>query len=169
MELSIYIIGFLIVSFGFVVFFGAPYVPTLKAQTKDILAIRKFKKTDVFVDIGSGDGVVLRVVAPHCKKATGYELSPWLVVVSKLLSRRQKNISIQWANMWRVNLPPDTTVVYTFLNGKYMTRMENKLQKHVNATGDSIDFVTYGFQIEGRIPQKTHGPMYLYRFTPLQT
>lgn len=169
METVIYSVGFLLVSFLFVVFFGAPYVPTLKAQTKDILAIRKMKKTDIFVDIGSGDGVVLRAVAPYCKTAVGYELSPWLVLLSKIISRRHKNITIHFTNMWYADLPKDTTVVYTFLNGKYMKRLEKKLQNHVNTTGRSLDFITYGFKVEGRKSTKAHGPMYLYTFNPLQT
>ena len=40
--------------------FGAPYVPTQKKQIESAFTkLRPFKKNDVLVDLGSGDGVVL--------------------------------------------------------------------------------------------------------------
>ena len=170
LDIIFFIFGFLVVSFGFVTFFGAPYVPTLKKQVADIMKIHPLKKSDVFVDIGSGDGVVLRAAAMHGARAVGYELGPWQWLVSKVLSRGQENITIHFGNFWHKDLPSDTTVVYTFLNGRYMTKLEQKLQKHVNKHGKTISFITYGFKIEGRKVHKTEGPMFLYIFKPqLQT
>lgn len=164
------VVGFLVVSFGFVVFFGAPYVPTLKKQVADIMKIRPLSKEDLFIDIGSGDGVVLRAAAAYGARVVGYELGPWQWLVSKILCRRQKNISIYFGNFWQKKLPADTTVVYTFLNGRYMKKLEKKLQNHVDTYGSTISFITYGFKIKGRKVHKTEGPMFLYIFKPkLQT
>lgn len=169
-DVIFFIFGFLIVSFGFVVFFGAPYVPTLRKQVKDIMSIRPLTKDDVFVDIGSGDGVVLRAASEKASRAIGYELSPYLWLISKFISRKQKNITIHFGSFWRQELPSDTTVVYTFLNGKFMPKLERKLQAHVDKHGKTISFITYGFKIKGRKIEKTEGPMFMYIFKPqLQT
>ena len=168
-EIIFWVVGLLIISVGFVTFFGAPYVPTLKKQVADIMKIYPLKKTDVFVDVGSGDGVVLRAAALKCTRAVGFELGPWQWAVSKILSRKQKNISIHFGNFWQKTLPADTTVVYTFLNGRYMKKLEKKLQNHVNKHGKTVSFITYGFKIEGRKVQKTEGPMFLYKFIPSST
>ena len=170
LEIAVYVVGFLVVSVGFVVFFGAPYVPTLKSQVEDVMNIRPLHKKDVFIDIGSGDGVVLRAAAKAGAWAEGYELSPWLWLVSKYLCRHCDNIVIHFGSFWNRELPADTTVVYTFLNGKFMPRLEKKLQQHVNKYGKPIDFITYGFKVDGRKADKTQGPMLLYVFSPqLQT
>ncbi len=168
-DILIWVVGFIVISLGFVVFFGAPYVPTLKKQIDDAMKIYDFSDKDIFVDIGSGDGVLLRAAAHRGARAIGYELNPWLWMVSKLLSRRNKKITTHLANFWRVDLPRDATVVYTFLNGKYMGRLEKKLQAHVNSTGSPLYFISFGFKMTDRKIINHQGPMLLYRFDPLQT
>lgn len=168
MDPFLFAAGALLISVLFVVFFGAPYVPTLKKDILDIQQVRKLKKSDVFVDLGSGDGVVLRSVAPYCARAIGVELSPVLVLLSRLLNRSYPNTEVKLANIWSVELPPDTTVVYTFFNGKFMERIQRKLQAHVNTHGKTIDMITFGFDVKGKKPIKTARAMFLYRFTPLQ-
>lgn len=170
LDIVFLVFGFFIISFGFVVFFGAPYVPTLKDQVKEIMKIYPLDRKDVFVDVGSGDGVVLRAVSKKVSSAVGYELSPYLWLISRILSRKQANVTIYFGSFWRQQFPSDTTVVYTFLNGKFMPRLEQKLQAHVDMHGRKISFITYGFKIKGRKILKTEGPMFLYEFRPtLQT
>lgn len=169
-EAVTFVIALFILSFGFVVFFGAPYVPTMKKQVAQIMKIRPLKKGDVFVDIGSGDGIVLRSAAKTGARAIGYELSPYLWLVSKIACKGQKNIDIRFGNFWPVELPADTTVVYTFLSSRHMPKLHQKLQKHVDKNGQPISFISYGFQIKDREAKKKLGPMYLYDIEPqLQT
>jgi len=44
-------------------FNGAPYVPTVKRQLDAILAYMKPKKNAVFIELGSGDGRLVRRAA----------------------------------------------------------------------------------------------------------
>ena len=169
---AIWIIGTpFFVCFSLVVFIGAPYVPTLKAQFEDIRALYPLKKNDVFVDVGSGDGVVLRAVAPYAKKAVGYEINPILWAISSLLSRKMNNTDVLLRDFWSSDLPSDTTVVYTFLGTRYMKKLDKKLQQHVNHYQSKIHFISYGFELPSRSVKRRHGPMLLYVFTPesLQT
>lgn len=165
-EIVFYIIGFLMVSVGFVTFFGAPYVPTFGKQIGDIMAIYPISKNDVFVDIGSGDGVVLRAAAAKGARTVGFELGPWPWLISKFLCRKYKNITIHFGNFWHRELPSNTTVVYAFLNGRYMSKLERKLQAHADKNGQVVHFITYGFKISSRKIIKKHGPIFLYKFEP---
>jgi len=169
-EIIFYVVGALVVSFCFVVFFGSPYVPTLKLQVQDAMKILPLKNNDIFVDVGSGDGVVLRAAAKvGVRVAVGYELSPWLYAVSKILCRDYKNINIHLANFWKAELPNNTTVVYTFLNGRHIVKLAKKLQDHANKHGKSIQFISYGFALPEKKAVKIRGALYLYTFKPLQT
>jgi hypothetical protein len=167
-EFGLILMGVALLGILFVVFFGAPYVPTLRRDQQDILAIRPLGKHDVFVDLGSGDGTILRGVAAHCGRAVGVELSPWLVLISKWLCRSTSNIQIVLGSIWAYTLPAETTVVYTFFNGTYIPRIEKILQDHVDKHQRPVDMITFGFMIDGRTPQKNVRAMYLYRFEPLQ-
>lgn len=168
-EIIFYGLGILFVSVSFVVFFGSPYVPTLRKNVADAMDIYPLGSGDVFVDVGSGDGIVLRQAAKTGAQAIGYELSPWLYLISKLLCRNNKNIRIYLLNFWRVDLPPETTVVYTFLNGHHINKLAEKLKKHVAQTGKPLHFISYGFALKDVEPLKVNGPVYLYAFQPLQT
>lgn len=167
MEVLFFIIAALTVSFLSVVFFGAPYVPTLKRDVSDISKIYAFKKSDVFLDVGSGDGVVLRAVAPKVQKAVGYELSPWLLYISRWLSKSYANIDIQYANIWKKPFPQDVTVIYVFFNAKYMRRIATKVQQHADHVGRDIYLISFGFTVNAKEHVKQQGAMHLYRFSPL--
>ena len=69
-----------------VVFIGAPYVPTLRSDAYRILDLYPWSKKDVLVDIGSGDGLILRLLSPRINRAIGYELSPIIFIISWVIS-----------------------------------------------------------------------------------
>src|SRR5690606_15669271 len=89
------------VAFGFVAFRGAPYVPSHRKYARLALTkLYRLQPDDVLVDLGSGDGRILRLVSERGARAIGYELNPVLVVISRLLARGDKNQSIKLADMW---------------------------------------------------------------------
>ena len=70
-----------------VVLRDAPYLPSHRRDLElAFTELYPIGPEDVLVDIGSGDGVVLRLAASHDAKAIGYEINPILVLVSRLLS-----------------------------------------------------------------------------------
>ena len=159
----------LIVLFGFVAFIGAPYVPTLRADAQRVLRLRSWSKREVVVDLGSGDGIILRLLAPKVKRAIGYELSPPLYFWSRWRSRNQKNITIYYKNFWTTPLPHDTNVVYTFLAERYMKKCYSLLLSHVEKTQTPLLFISYSFELPNIQPIAKDGPMFMYQITPLQT
>lgn len=166
----LWLLAFLIVCFGFVVFRGAPYVPSQKRQiARAFTELYPLDEDDVLVDIGSGDGVVLREAARRGATAIGYELNPILVMISRLLSRNQPNVAIYLADFWFVDLPPATTVVYTFGESRDIEKMAQKVANEAVRMHKPIAFISYGFAVPGLTHDKKVGPYFLYEFTSLHT
>ena len=157
-----------VIVFGFVVFRGAPYVPSKRKEISQAFTeLYKLDNDDLLVDIGSGDGIVLREAARRGARAVGYELNPILVLISRIISRKEKKINVVLADFWRVKLPGETTVVYTFGESRDITRMAKKVAAEADRLGKPLSFISFGFAVPGQEPLKTIGAYYLYRYTPL--
>ncbi|HUC95394.1 MAG TPA: hypothetical protein VMR76_00355, partial [Candidatus Saccharimonadia bacterium] len=127
MMLIVAIAIFLILCFGFVIMFGAPYLPTLKPQIETALELLELKKGQRLIELGSGDGRVLLAAAKRGLYVTGYELNPILVLYSRLLTFRYRSkVKIIWGNYWYKDWPI-TDGIYVFLLQKYMTKLNNKV------------------------------------------
>jgi hypothetical protein len=154
--------------FGFVVFRGAPYVPSKKADIKRAFdELYPIGKRDLVVDIGSGDGVVLRQAAIRGAGAVGYELNPLLVLISRWLSRNQPEVRVYLADFWKAQLPARTTVVYTFGESRDIKKMAHKIAGEAKRLKKPLMFISYGFEVPGLVPVKKVGAHYLYHFDPL--
>jgi len=150
-----------IIFFGAVVFFGAPYLPTLNKQTKEALILLNLKKGQTLLELGSGDGRVLRAAAKQGIKCVGYELNPALVLWSKLRCWRYRNlVSVKWANYWNVDWPKSDGM-YVFLLQKYMRKLDNKIM-HYNDKSKPYKLVSNTFLIPDKKPQKTKTGLALY-------
>lgn len=159
-----------ILVFGFVVFRGAPYVPSRKKElARAFDELYPLGEQDVLVDIGSGDGVVLREAAKRNARAIGYELNPVLVVISRLLSRNQPLVETYLADFWFVQLPPDTTVVYVFGESRDITKMASRVADEARRINKPLVFISYGFAVPNIAHIKKVGAYYLYQFNSLQT
>ncbi len=164
-----WIICLVVLLFGFVVFFGAPYVPSKKSDVR-----RAFDKlyplgpADTLVDIGSGDGIVLRLAAERGARAVGYELNPLLVLLSRLFSRRHAGVTTHLANFYRADFPAETTVVYVFGDSRDIMKMADKIQETASRVGHPLACISYGFAIPGLAAIKQVGAHYLYEIEPLQ-
>lgn len=158
-----------IVLVGFVAFTGAPYVPSKRRDVvKALSELYPVTSSDVLVDIGSGDGVVLRVASRRGATAIGYEIHPVLVAVSRILSRNDPKVSVRLANFWRAPLPKSVTVVYTFGDARDIKKMYARVQSEATRLNKTIAFISYAFDIPGVKPTKIAGAHYLYTLKPLQ-
>lgn len=159
----------IVLLFGFTVFRGAPYVPSKKQDlTRAFDDLYVLSADDVVVDIGSGDGIVLREAARRGATAVGYELNPVLVALSRWLSRRDHRVTVRLADFWRVSLPDDTTVVYTFGESRDIEKMAQKVAGEASRLKRPLNFISYGFRLRDQKPIRTAGAHHLYRFDPLQ-
>lgn len=159
-----------ILVFGFVVFRGAPYVPSRKKElVRAFNELYPLDEYDVLIDIGSGDGVVLREAARQGARAIGYELNPILVLISRMLSRHQPRIKTYLADFWFVQLPSETTVVYVFGESRDITKMASKVAQEAKRLNKPLAFISYGFAVPNIQHVKKVGAYYLYQFDALHT
>lgn len=157
------------ISFGLVVFRGAPYVPSHRKEVEKALSeLYPLSSEDTLVDFGSGDGLVLRAAARRGARAIGYEMNPFLVAIARLLSRAEPRVKVHLADAWAVSWPAETTVVYAFAVTRDMPRLLAKLQQHATTTQRPLLFISYGTQPLGPEMVATLGAHGLYRITPLQ-
>ena len=110
------------------------------------------------IDLGSGDGRLLRAVARRGGRAVGYEINPLLYVLSVALCWPWRSrITIYLADYWHAKWPP-ADVVIVFLIGHHMRRLQ---QRAVQAGVSSV--VSYAFEIPGLIPEASTKNSYRYR------
>lgn len=146
--------------FAFVVFFGAPYLPTLKPQIKAALDLSGLRPGQTLLELGCGDGRVLFAAAEQGIRGVGYELNPLLVVYGKLRARRYKGmVSIHWGNFWNVSWPK-TDVIFVFLLDKYMQKLDKKIIQYAGKR--KVILVSIAFQVPGKEPDATDNGVYRY-------
>lgn len=166
--LIFYIIGAIVVLIGISAFFGAPYVPSHRRDVKHLLdELTPVSKGDVVLDIGSGDGLVLREVSRRGARAVGYEIHPLFVAISKLLSFGDSRVVVKWANAWTAPFPKNVTLVYAFAVGRDGKKLSRKVQQEADTLKRPLTLVCYGNPLPGRAPHSTMGAYYLYVFEPL--
>ena len=163
------VLAILVVCFGLVVFIGAPYVPTLKKDLRTSFdELHVIRNTDLVLDIGSGDGTVLREVARRGGTAIGYEINPVLVMLSRLLNRGYPQATVKFANGWSIHFPAETTLVYAFVVSRDTARLARKLQTEANRLQKPLLLMSYGALLPSVQPIKQAGAHHLYSFVPLQ-
>lgn len=165
---ELWFLAAILLLFGFVVFRGAPYVPSKKTDLKNAFdTLYDLDDKDLLVDIGSGDGVVLREASRRGARAVGYELNPLLVLVSRLLSRDDPRVTVYLADFWNAALPAKTTVVYTFGESRDIAKMAAKVQQEAIRLKRPLFFISYAFEVTGLHPVRSTKSHFLYKFEPL--
>ena len=163
------IITGIVLLLGFSVFFGAPYVPSRRHDvTRMFDELYPLQPSDVLIDVGSGDGIILREVSKRGARAIGYEISPLLVAISKWLSRRDDKVSVEIANFWNAKFPHATTVIYAFSVQRDAQRLRTKIQAEANRLNKTLHLICYGSPLPNAVPLREFEAYHLYQFYPLQ-
>ena len=143
---------------------GAPYVPSLVKELR--LAFTKLYKLgpkDLVVDLGSGDGVVLKVASEYGAKGFGVELNPFLVLLAKWRLRKNKDIKVKCGNLFKVDFPAETTVVYLFGDARDIEGMKTAIRTQAQKLGRDLWVISNGFELPGYKPAKKYRAYYLYK------
>lgn len=164
----VYLAGCLALFLGMSVFFGAPYVPSRRRDVRRLFdTALPLNDTDTVLDIGSGDGLVLREVSRRGAKAVGYEIHPLFVWIARWLSWRDANVTVRWVNGWREPFPDATTVVYVFSVSRDGKRLLRSVQREANRMQRALKLVCYGSPLEGVEPVATFEAYIIYVIEPL--
>lgn len=149
------------------VFRGAPYVPSRRRDLADVFVqLYPLSARDTLVDIGSGDGVVLRKAAQYGAKTVGFEINPLLVLIARLLSMRQPNVQTRWRDFWLTPLPSETTVVYVFGESRDIVKMAARVQSEATRLKKTIWLISYGFPVPRLVSERTTSTYFLYEMKP---
>ncbi len=151
--------------FGFVVAFGAPYVPSLRGEVRSAFEnLYDVGKDDLVVDLGSGDGQVLLEATRRGAGGYGYELNPLLVAISMLRLRGKATIKL--ADMWTISLPKNTSLVYVFSVSRDSRRLGTFLQRQADEHDTMLRVMTFGTGLVDFEPTKSLNAHNLYEIHP---
>ena len=163
----IFIIMAIVIIFGITVFFGAPYVPSLSSElTKMFKKLYPLSKKDLLIDMGSGDGTVLKVAARFGAQAIGIELHPVLSFLSRIRLRKlESKTKVVCHNYLDFPFPPETTVVYTFSDSKDINKIYQKIESEAKRLNKDLYFISNGFEVPGKKYEKIYSSFYLYKIS----
>src|SRR4030043_1756959 len=109
---------FVIILFFFLLFdafLDLPYVATKRHKIETILKFANIKEGETVVDLGSGDGRLLFASAKKGAKAIGYEINPFLVVLTRIhasLKGLSENIRVYKKNLWQGGLKTKKVIFF---------------------------------------------------------
>ncbi|MGA3150035.1 MAG: hypothetical protein ABSD10_00235 [Candidatus Saccharimonadales bacterium] len=151
----------LIIAYGAVIAFGAPFLPTLRKTRAEAIKLINLKEGQLLVDLGSGDGSVLSKAAASGLRAVGYELNPFLFIYSWIVTRRYgRRVKVVLGNFWHADIS-EADGIFVFLIGHYMEKLDKFItgQPH-----KKLKVVSHGFEIPSRTPIKKQGALFLYEY-----
>lgn len=161
----IYVFGILVVVLGASVFFGAPYVPSRRRDVRRMFdTLYPVGKNDTVLDLGSGDGLILREVSRRGARAVGYEISPIFWALSKALSSGDKKVVTKLVNIWLEPFPDDVTLVYAFTVTRDGKKLLKKIRSERERIGRPFSVVCYGSPLPGVEPKEVFEAYSLYTF-----
>jgi SAM-dependent methyltransferase len=152
---------FIVFCFTFVLLFGAPYLPTLKKQQLLALQMLNLKPGQLLIELGCGDGGLLKRAAKVGIYGVGYELNPIMFLIAKLTTFRSRHlIKIRFGNFWYLDWP-EADGIYVFMLQKYMHKLDNKI---IQSKIKNVKVVSYAFKIPGKKVTRNKGALYLYKY-----
>lgn len=156
--LLLIVVGIVLV-FGLVVFFGAPYLPTLDPQVRTAFELLCLEKGQTLLELGSGDGKVLLAAAQAGYNAVGIELNPILVLVSWWRTRHYRaQVRVLWGNYWKLEWP-EADAVFVFLLDRFMPRLDERMKQYKKPLASNA------FRVPNRTADAEKNGVFLYRYS----
>ncbi len=150
-----------ITGFGVAGFTGAPYVPVLKRDHDALLRLAGLKAGQMLIDLGAGDGYLLRAAARRGIRGVGYEINPIMVIVAKIACfRYRKLIQVHLADFWHLNIPA-ADAIYVFLIPRLMTKLDHKLTAEIKRP---TNVISYAFEIPHKQAKSKTSNAFLYEY-----
>ncbi len=140
----------------YVLYKGAPFAVTKPKTLQRIIKLANPKPGDTILDLGSGDGRIVKAFAKLGHPTTGIELNPILIWWSK--RNLPQNATIIKGDFWTQDLPKyDVIIVFGLFS--FMKRLSQKFQAELKP-GTKIICNTY--KLPGLEPKKVEDGLYLY-------
>jgi len=104
---------------------GAPWVPARKKDMQGIIDDMKLRPGQTYIELGCGDGRLVKTAAKNGVTAIGYEINPVLFAVATIRNLRFRGAHIRFGNFWKKDLS-SADIVMAFLMPKFMERLDAK-------------------------------------------
>lgn len=147
--------------FAFVLLFGAPYLPTQKAQAQAALDLMDLKPGQTLYELGCGDGRVLKQAAERGIHGIGYELNPLVALIARIHTwKYRKTVHIICGNFWKADLSK-ADAIFVFLLDRFMLKLDQKVDKEVKKP---TKVASFAFKIPNKKIVRTKDGIYLYQY-----
>lgn len=147
---------------------GALYVSTSRAKIAAFINAVPMKADQMLVDLGCGDGRVLREAHKrYGVRTVGYEINPLAYLKARLFSIGLNKIKIRRQNFWKADLS-EADVVFCYLYPDVMKRLAAKLFAGLKP---GAIVVSSNFALPGCVPcrilrldgSRHNDPIYIYQ------
>jgi len=147
-----FIVALLVGASALAIFFTrVPFAPTPKKNVQLIIDQFELRPSQIFYDLGCGDGRFLIEAEKRRAKATGFEISAWAFLRAWLnLKINHSQAKVEFKNFYQVNLAR-ADAVFCFLIDSVMTKVEKKLKQELKS---GAKVVCYGFNLLSWPPKK---------------
>lgn len=142
--------------------FGAPFQPSNENDVSKMIELLKIKPGERAIDLGSGDGRIVRALAKAGAEAHGYEINPFLVLWSRRVIKKQgleKRAFIHWKNFWEADFSK-FDVISLFQIGYVMRRLEKRLRDEAK---ENVRIVSNVWKFPNWKHLKRREKIYLYK------
>lgn len=149
---------------------GALYVSTTRTRISAFLQKVDIQPGQFFVDLGCGDGRVLRAMRKKVAViAVGYELNPLACFLARIQCIGDRSIEIRRRDFMKADLS-EADVVFCYLFPDVMKRLAKKLRAELRP-GALV--ASCNFELPGFVPESIlrpagalhRDPIYLYRMS----
>ena len=121
---------------------GIPFIPLTKKQLKTINRNIKLKPTDRIIDLGCGDGRVLRMFEEQgVKDLVGYEVNFWIYLLAKAKNKISKSKSKIYLKDFKKNNLSEYNIIFCYLSDYYMNSLKEKFDKELRPGTKIISYV----------------------------
>ncbi len=143
---------------------GAMFVGTSRQRIRAALEVLEIPAGAKVVDLGCGDGRLLRAVWRCWRvEAVGYEINPLAYFLSRILNFLARvPVEVRWEDFFKVNLGA-YDVIFCYLFPDVMPRLSEKLRQEARP-GTVV--VSFNFSLPGFQPfrvLRVGEPIYFYR------
>ncbi len=141
---------------------GAIFVPTQNQTVTQMVQLAKIVPGSKIADLGSGDGRIVIALAKAGAQATGFEINPILVWISRWKIKKSGLVNqakISTASFWKQNLG-EYDVVTVFGITHIMKRLSDKLKRELKPNAMVI---SNAFRIEGLQEVEKLGSLFVYK------
>ncbi len=148
---------------------GAMFHPSARIRVRTFLDNVPMEEGKLLVDVGCGDGRVLRGARERYNvRALGFEINPLAYLLARLRTVGKREITVRYGNFWKVNLG-DADLVFCYLFPDVMKKLGQKLEGELRPGCRivSCNFPFPGWKYDRIVcpDSSLYGdPIYLYRF-----